>query len=174
MRHPWMDELDGIAPGKIAQIRSLASAHHHFEGTPLADHVPIFSPLLAQPVLEASLLIPTWYGIEGGRNRAVARRAFADLLPDPVLRRTTKGGPEGICLELYDRELPRIRAMLLGGRLREWGIIDGAAVEAALATEQTRLDHRYFRLLSLLDAEVWVRVRETAAWPVAAQSRMAV
>jgi asparagine synthase (glutamine-hydrolysing) len=171
MRHPWLEELDGIAPGKIAQIRSLASAHHHFEGTRLADHVPILSPLLAQPVLEASLLIPTWYGIEGGRNRAIARRAFADMLPDAIVRRTTKGGPEGICLQLYDRELSRIRDMLLGGRLRQWGIIDGAAVEAALDTEQTRLDHRYFRLLSLLDAEVWVRAREAAIDPGAARTK---
>jgi asparagine synthase (glutamine-hydrolysing) len=161
--HPWLDELDAVPPGKRAQIRSLISMHNHFEAVPLADAVPVLSPLASQPVMEACLVVPSWFAVTGGRDRAVARAAFADLLPPEVARRTTKGGPEGLGLALYDRNRSLLRDMLLGGVLRSRGLIDAGAVEAALADERSRIDGSYYRLSLLADAEAWLNVRTVAA-----------
>ncbi len=161
--HPWLDELDDVAPGKRSQIRSLVSMHNHFEGSPLARRLPVLSPLASQPVVETCLAVPSWFNVAGGRNRAVARAAFADMLPPEVARRVTKGGPEGLGLAYYDRHRPDLRSMLLDGALRQRGMLDAPSVEYALKDDRTRADGLWFRITVLADAEAWVRARLSGA-----------
>ena len=163
--HPWLDGLDRLPPAKAAQIRSLVGQHHHGEAMPVADLVPVFSPLIAQPVVEACLAVPTWLNVAGGRNRAVARHAFRHLLPATLIDRAGKGGPDGLCQQIYARHRTRLAALLLDGRLRAWGIVDGAAIEVALGDRTCFVDGRLVRLLQLADVEAWIRMRETEAAP---------
>ena len=44
------------------------------EGMDPAAGLPLYSPLLAQPVVEACLTIPSWLWFEGPHNRAIARQ----------------------------------------------------------------------------------------------------
>ena len=92
------------------------------------------------------------------RNRAVARAAFAADLPDLIVERRTKGGPDGFAAEVYETHRGQIREQLLGGMLRDHGVIDGTAVEAALSGDAMVRNLDFIRLLQLADAEAWARL----------------
>ena len=70
--HPWLAPHPSLGPGKADQIRMVAGIHHF-----LPDPAPLtpasLHPLLAQPLLELCLRIPSWLWVAGGRDRALAR-----------------------------------------------------------------------------------------------------
>lgn len=166
LNHPWLNAPAGTLPGKAAHVAGLLRLQNYSEMKPADDGPVPVSPLLSQPIVEYCLTIPSWIWCSGGRNRAVARAAFAADLPDRIIDRRTKGGPDGFAAEIYEANLPRIREQLLGGLLREHGVIDGTAVEAALSADVMIRDFDFLRLLQLVDAEVWARL--TLSRPVQA------
>ncbi len=95
-----------------------------------------------------------WF--EEGRNRVPVRQAYADRLPASVVGRRSKGTPTGFLARLIERDADLLRPFLLDGCLAIHGVIDRAAVEAALAPGPAR-DLRFARLLQLADAEAWAR-----------------
>ena len=119
--------------------------------------LPFIHPLIAQPLMEQCLRIPTWLWVRGGHNRAVARRAFRGLLPDEVLDRRSKGRLESLCLRAYRRHRREIADLLLGGALREANLIDPTELGSYLEREGPPSDYRYFRIFELLSSELWLR-----------------
>ncbi|HLY88554.1 MAG TPA: hypothetical protein VKQ27_06175, partial [Acetobacteraceae bacterium] len=92
-------------------------------------------------------------------------------LPAPVLDRRSKGGPDGFLLDIFHEHRQQLREQLLDGLLCHHHVIDGWAVEAALAREGPVRNTDYLRLLQLADAEAWCRMRlacRAAAWSEAA------
>src|SRR3546814_984119 len=86
----WSSDVcasDLTLPGKAAHVAMLARAQKSIELYPRADAPPQIVPLLSQPVVELCLSIPTWQWVHGGRDRAVARAAFAGILPDLLVER---------------------------------------------------------------------------------------
>jgi asparagine synthase (glutamine-hydrolysing) len=157
--HPWLSPPEGILPGKVGHVALIAAAQSVVEGYDVEDRPPTFSPLMTQPVVEACLRIPTWLWFEDGRNRAVARRAFADDLPGEIIGRRSKGGPDCFIAQLFEANRPIIREMLLGGELMRFGLLDGHAIEAALQSEAPVRGHEFLRLMRLTDADAWARAR---------------
>ena len=129
----------------------------HLDGFPRYAGMPVIFPLMSQPVIETCLRVPTWFWIEGGRNRAVARDAFRDLLPPGHVDRLTKGGLNSYCARAVEHHRPAIRSFLLEGHLARAGILDRAALDRYLAEPWLIRDERLFRLLPLIDAEAWAR-----------------
>lgn len=76
LRHPWLDAPPGALPGKAAHISAILRAQPTLEAA-RGYHLPVFSPLMSQPLIEACLGVPTWEWRVGGRDRSLARRAFA-------------------------------------------------------------------------------------------------
>ena len=93
----------------------------------------------------------------GGQNRALARAAFADLLPRSVLNRMSKAGPDSFIRGAFDRHRAVLRDLLLDGLLAKQGVIDRAAVEQAFTLETARRGSLVYRLLDLVEAENWSR-----------------
>src|SRR3546814_2144024 len=79
-----------------------------------------------------ALATPSWAVCEGGVDRARARQAFAADLPDAVIQRRLKGGPDGFALKIMRTQLPAIRERLLDGMLVREGIVDRPALEQSL------------------------------------------
>src|SRR3546814_9108524 len=79
-----------------------------------------------------ALATPSWAVCEGGVDRARARQAFAADLPDAVIQRRLKGGPDGFALTIMRTQLPAIRERLLDGTLVREGIVDRPALEQSL------------------------------------------
>ena len=154
--HPWLAPHPSLSPGAADHIRMVAGIHHFLtDPAPLAPAA--LHPLLAQPLLELCLRIPSWLWIAGGRDRAVAREAFRGLVPDPILDRRGKGTLESMFMRGYMSGRARLERLLAEGELAECGIIDAAAVSAYLRQDREPRDLGYVRILEVAAAEQWLR-----------------
>lgn len=152
---PWFDVDVGIHGGKHDHLALIMRAQNHIHGLDIV-RVPRFSPLMSQPLVELCLSLPTWLWCRGGINRALARAAFADVLPKEVLRRTSKAGPDSFLRHLFARNRAQIRTTVLDGHLARNALLNREAVEAAMATDSLSSDAVAYRLLDLCEAEAWV------------------
>lgn len=141
-------------PGKADHVRNILSIHNYLEGHARSEFAPIISPLLSQPVVECCLSIPTWCWCSGGRNRSVARDAFAGRLPPEVIERRSKGHFDGFCASLFEANRDLVRAMLLDGELARQELLDRDSIRAALSDPFPSAE-TITRLLALVDAESW-------------------
>lgn len=112
---------------------------------------------MAQPMLELCLRIPSWLWIRGGRDRAVARDAFEDLLPQSVFRRRAKGSLESLFHRSFSRLREEMREMLLTGELRRSGLLDAPSIERALQGAEAESDDVQLRISELVALEQWLQ-----------------
>ena len=130
--HPWLRDLAGLPLGKRIQIAGFV---HHLSMQGLSrrtDEADLLHPFLTQPVMEACLAVPTPVLTLGGHDRMLARRAFADCVPEAILRRRSKGALGAYFARCVMAAGEPLRAHLLEGRLAAAGLLDRPAVEAAL------------------------------------------
>lgn len=118
---------------------------------------PLVTPLIAQPVVEACLSIPSWLWCQGGRDRAVARAAFQDELPPIILNRRSKGGPDSFCVEVIETHRKSIRTDLTEGLLASHGLLDTSEIYMQLASVQPIKFPDHGRYAQLMETENWVR-----------------
>lgn len=154
--HPWLDFDKPMLPGKREHVEALVRIQHFLDPANREADLPFIHPLMAQPIMELCLTIPSWMWVRGGHNRAVARAAFEDLLPAAVIDRTTKGRLESMCGSWYLQGRDRLREVLLDGSLRRDRLIDGQALEAYLARPEMPTDALYFRIFELAAVELWL------------------
>lgn len=157
--HPWIQAPARTLPGKLVHARAMMVIQSHLDGLERLHDAPIISPLVSQPLVETCLAIPTWLWCDGGMNRSIARRAFADALPPVVIDRRSKGAFDTYSAQVFMANRGAIREMLLGGALARQGLLDTATIEAKLAGTTPRLD--ILRMLDLVDVEAWVAAWET-------------
>jgi len=143
-------------PGKAAHVRAIATLPNHLEGHGRAAFAPVLFPLLSQPVVEFCLAVPSWHWCEGGRNRSLARGAYAGRLPAAVIERRSKGAFDGFCARLFERNRACVGEMLLEGMLAGQEIIDRGAVEAGVRNPAPSAE-LVMRLLALVDVEAWLQ-----------------
>jgi len=156
LRHPWLHPAPDRLPGKAGQVASLLRMQHLLEPGRAAC-APVLYPLLSQPVVETCLAIPSWEWRTGGIDRSAARRAFAGDLPDMLVRRRVKGGPDGFAAAILRRHRAAIRERLLEGELARHGMLDWDALGLRLAGTAALQGAEQMRIFDLLDTEAWVR-----------------
>ena len=89
-------------------------------------------PLLSQPLVELCLRIPTYVLIRSGRDRALARRAFANDLPAEIIARYAKGRADHHSRNILDANLAFVRELLLDGALVQKGLLNRTNLELYL------------------------------------------
>ncbi len=156
-KHPGLVAPAGILPGKYDHCAALVGTHSRLEGVNRLAIAPMHFPLLCQPVVETCLRIPSWMWTRGGRNRAVARDAFATVLPTQIAHRQTKGDFSSFNWEIYERNSEAMRELLLTGFLASGEIIDVRAIESQIAEGTEFSIVTAGRLVRLAAAEVWAR-----------------
>ncbi|HET6942850.1 MAG TPA: asparagine synthase C-terminal domain-containing protein [Sphingomicrobium sp.] len=154
--HPWLLAASNQPVGTKDHMRMIVGIHH-FLADPAPNCPETLHPLLAQPLLELCLAIPTWLWVHGGRDRAVARAAFADLLPSEILERRGKGRLESMFVRGYMTLRSDLADLLLEGRLNALGLLDQESVRAYLEQPGEPQDSGYVRLLEMASAEQWLR-----------------
>ena len=154
--HPWVNAPSRALPGDREKINDLVGTQLYAHATQGPNRC-VRRPLLSQPVMEACLKVPTWMWIADGRNRAIARDAFADILPDGIFARRSKGSYSGYIATAYDRNKVQIREFLLEGKLRANGLLDPVALSKFFASDFAPRDLSYTRAFDLCTAENWAR-----------------
>ena len=154
--HPWLSNLAGLPSAKRLQIASLVGGIAAQSATRRGEVADLRHPLLAQPLLELCLGIPVTRLVQGGRDRGLARDAFADRLPPPVLARRGKGRLSAHYGRIVARSLGELRPLLLEGRLAAAGLIDRADWESALSVESLIWQGGVGRIFGALMVELWV------------------
>ncbi len=153
--HPWLDLPRRTPPGKRQHVEALVHIQHFLDRAVHPGRYALH-PLMAQPLLELCLRIPTWLWLSNGRDRAVARDAFKGFLPELVLERRTKGSLQSLFDRSFQRLSGEIKERLLGGELRRLGIIDAHAIEQAFQVA----DHDelvQMRLTEMTALELWLQ-----------------
>jgi asparagine synthase (glutamine-hydrolysing) len=164
--HPWLDAPAGALPGKAAHIASILRVQQCLEPGRARD-LPAINPLMAQPLMEFCLAVPSWEWRSGGRDRSLARRAFRKNLPAAVLRRRVKGGPDGFAAEVLDHFRSAIGERLLSGNLVREKIVDRSSLELALSEMRPGAGEERARIFEFLAAEAWIdswRSRRLPDW----------
>lgn len=158
--HPWLDRPRSADRGTVEHVHSIVGIHY-FHSDPAPGEAAALHPLLAQPVLEACLRVPSWLWLRGGRDRAVARAAFRGLLPDATLSRRSKGHLASLLIAGYMATRPQLENLLLDGRLAAAGLLDRDAIRNYLRRDVRPVEADYMRLLDLSSAETWLRAFDT-------------
>jgi len=132
--HPWLEDLESLPPAKRLQVAGLANALIVKGWSRRGQAARLRHPLLAQPVVEYCLTLSV-PDLTRGRDRGLARSAFAHRLPEAISRRVTKGRMSAYYGRVLALSLPAIRPLLLEGRLAAAGLIDPAALDPMLSVE---------------------------------------
>lgn len=155
--HPWLMHPPHALPGDVKRIFELSGTQDFRATCPRGLRRPIRMPLLSQPVIETCLRVPSWMWFLGGRNRAVARHAFSDLLPEKVIARKSKGTLTAYLGALHRRRKREITSFLVDGQLNANGLLDAAAVRRLEECTQIPDDSSFMRLFQLCTIENWLR-----------------
>jgi asparagine synthase (glutamine-hydrolysing) len=67
--------IDELPPGKQRQIQGIVATFNVRGVTRYGREMAVRHPLLSQPVIEASLGLPTWRLAPGGRERGLSPKA---------------------------------------------------------------------------------------------------
>ena len=163
VRHAWVGaaEAAGLPPGKRLQIEAIANCHLHHGYSRRRRCADLLYPLLAQPVVELCLAIPTPDLAGRAQDRAYARQVFATRLPEAVRFRRAKGAYNGYAGRLVANSTELLKPFLLEGCLVEAGLLDHAAVEAALDPVAIMQGAQPTWVMWAACVEAWVRHWQT-------------
>jgi asparagine synthase (glutamine-hydrolysing) len=156
--HPQFRGSRHLPPCKLDQAYNLTlhAMRNHNPLTPTNYPVEI-SPLNSQPLIELSLRIPQYVLTLDGRDRSVARYAFANDIPPQISLRRTKGGVEEFLKDLLARNADTVRELLLDGFLVQQRYLDKDKLERVLAGGPTDISSYNSELMGYLDIEAWAR-----------------
>ncbi|MEW5687664.1 MAG: asparagine synthase C-terminal domain-containing protein [Pseudomonadota bacterium] len=161
--HPWLRDLDTLGPGKRLQILALVGCLENWSRSHRGQAARMVQPLLAQPVLEACLGLPVWRLLDGHRDRAFARDAFAPWLPPANATRRAKGALSVLYAKRTAAGLPFLREYLMDGVLVDAGLLDRQALDVALDVDNLMWEGHGLRLGWAAMLEGWVRYWQTRA-----------
>ena len=168
LSHPWAADAEDLPRGKQMQIRFLAEVANRHRPIARLERAPQHHPLLSQPLMEVCLQIPTYLLLRGGRERALAREAFADRVPSQIQRRRDKGSIISHATEMIRQSEPFVRELLLDGALAQAGVIVRSELEPYIVQGQSFREEHLLPLLACIAAEVWARTCTHSAEAVAA------
>lgn len=155
--HAWLEDAQRASPSRMLRVQQLLDALMYFDASVLDQGAPARPLLLSQPIIEACLRIPPYVMTQGGKERALARAAFADLVPTSVLSRATKGETTRYFMAVLGANADWMRAILTNGRLVEEGVVDPVALESALKSDWRQDGLAADGLYALIAAECWLR-----------------
>lgn len=155
--HPWEEIARALCPGKRNHVSGIAASGLFSTFVRRRERqAPSVRPLASQPVVETCLRIPSYVLLADGISRGLARRAFRDILPPEVARRTVKGLSVGFWTTVVRRNIPFLRERLMDGILVRKGLLDRAKIDRFLVTDQPFLTIGVDQIIDYLQCEAWL------------------
>ncbi|HET6971091.1 MAG TPA: asparagine synthase-related protein, partial [Phenylobacterium sp.] len=146
-----------VAPAKRLQIRALANAQLYNGESRRRRAGQVLFPLLAQPVVELCLAIPSYMLAGGPWDRPYQRATFAARIPDCIRERRLKGDLTAYWSQLIVASLPVLRPFLLDGCLCSARVLDRRVMERALTPEALVWAPYTREVLWAATTEAWIR-----------------
>lgn len=157
MRHGLAQDHK-LSPNKLTHISRMVfptTILDPFEGAGPWHGV---SPINAQPVIELFARMPLHILMADAEDRTIARRAFAGLLPEPLLSRRVKCYLDDHAVAVTQHHRDFIRSMLVDGILAKQGYIDSAAAAAGIQSVSPDNASQVLGIFGpQLNVEVWLR-----------------
>lgn len=158
--HPWFTKqaTRGVAPGILWHVSTVSIPPVYYSSFAPEAAPERTTPLLSQPLVELCLRMPAYLLIRSGRDRAIARKAFAADLPEAIVKRTAKGRIDQYLRNILDANLEFVREFLLDGILVSKGLLNRENLELYLSKERSPADFQYTEILQEhLCMEAWLR-----------------
>jgi asparagine synthase (glutamine-hydrolysing) len=143
------------AIGFLAIMRVVSKASHRARG-----RIEVSHPYLHRPLIEFLQAIPFEQRIRPGETRSLMRRALGDLMPEKILRRMSKKGPEEALFRAIAREWPRLKPIFEDARVCARGYMNAKALQIALEKARHGCERNSFALLQTISLELWLRALE--------------
>jgi asparagine synthase (glutamine-hydrolysing) len=163
--HPWFRQSRRIAPGSYALLFGLLTVTSTTYHSPFSspNDPPRISPLVSQPLVELTLRTPAYLHCKSAQDRAVARTAFADMLPQEILQRGLgKGGPSLWARDVVENNGGFLREFLLDGILVRRRLIDRRKLESVLSPRIAKSAVIAGDIFAKLYIEAWLRAWDPA------------
>jgi len=159
---PWVTPEVRMPPGKVHHLKMTRMATAALDPALGPFEPESIVPLTSQPLVELFLRIPTYILTAGGKDRAIARRAFAADLPREIVARGSKANENDFLMEVYRLNQASYREVLLDGHLVNEGFLDRRKAEQILASAHDPTTKGLVPLLSwYFDVELWLRSWKT-------------
>ncbi len=155
--HPWIGLEKAMTPARRQRLWHLRDALGYYDRSIVTGAMRPIPMLLAQPVVETCLRIAPYVMTAGGSDRALARAAFADLIPDFVEARVQKGETTRYFAAILTANRNWMGDALGCGELARSGVLKSASLNA-FVDEVGRQDGIVADgVYSLVAAEIWLR-----------------
>jgi len=157
--HAWFTRqaTRGVPPGVLWHVSTVSVPPAYYSSFGPESTPERTMPLLSQPLVELCLRMPSYLLIRSGRDRAIARKAFASELPETTIKRTAKGRVDQYVRNVVDANLDFLREFLLDGILVRKGLLNRDTLELYL-TKRSPADFQYSEILhEHLCVEAWLR-----------------
>ncbi|HKE13651.1 MAG TPA: asparagine synthase C-terminal domain-containing protein [Kofleriaceae bacterium] len=146
-----------LPPGKLIHVFLTQTPHNDATLAAGPDWLDQVHPFHSQPLVELCLRTPIYLLSIDGRNRGLARAAFAGLVAPEVLARNAKGSGDLHHGETARDHYTTARRHLEGGLLVARGLLDRRALEQMFDGESPELSSLRPQLLHYLYTEHWAR-----------------
>ncbi|HZE70024.1 MAG TPA: asparagine synthase-related protein [Pyrinomonadaceae bacterium] len=141
--------------GFLSILRMTSKAAYRARGGIEASH-----PYLHRPLIEFLQAIPFQQRVQPGETRVLMRRALRNLLPDKVLKRKGKKGPDEALFRALARQWPRLRPIFENARVCSNGYMNPQALLKALERARHGCEPYSFAIIQTLSLECWLRALE--------------
>ena len=157
MLHPWLKQSNGVPPGKVQMIQDVIELNRQFWVTQRLENTDTIYPLVSQPLIELCIAIPNYLLTLGGRERGLARSAFADDIPHHVAGRHGKGTNAQFFNKFLTGNRAFVREFLLDGELAKQGLINRDVLELYLSAREMFRGDELVNLGTCFSTEAWAR-----------------
>jgi asparagine synthase (glutamine-hydrolysing) len=156
--HPWF--RSGRVPLSVREVLSFLTTPDLFYdpiSSPDDASVESVFPLLSQPLVELCMSIPSYVHFDQGRDRGLARRAFANDVPAPLLDRTWKDRVQGFPEQILRSNLAYFKSMLMDGILVKKRYLDRQSIERTLSGKVLKDTASVGEIVDHVLVEAWLR-----------------
>lgn len=140
------------AAGFFSIMKTVAKASYRAR-----EAIEVSHPYLHRPLVEFLQAIPFDQRVRPGESRSLMRRALRNLLPEKILKRQGKKGPEEALSRAVAREQRRLLPLFRDSRAAAAGYIDAAAFLTALERAIHGCGTNSFALIQTISLEFWLR-----------------
>jgi len=143
------------AVGFLSVMRTVAKASYRARGGIEVSH-----PYLHRPLVEFLQATPFEQRVRPGETRSLMRRALRELLPEKILKRQSKKGPDEALFRALAREWPRLQPIFERAQGCARGCTNTKALQVALERARHGCERNSFAIIQTISLEFWLRSLE--------------